>query len=143
MISLLLSGAVAAGPPFCGIEVKNDNPVERGFVTTYLSGEITRLFLETGWVYDCERGKPIEVVVNSVDYRGSAITENRFGGYTFSLDFEIRLPERTLRYHLSKFVALPDPSRGTLAFRSALVDLFETYSLRIKTDLLDYARSQN
>ncbi len=144
MIISLLSAAISAKEfAYCGVEVQNDHPIERGFISSQLSGEINRIFLETGWKYDCERGKPVKVLVKEVSYEGSSISGNRFSGYTFRISFDLILPERRLSYNLSKYVALPDPSLGTLPVRSAFMDLISSYSLRIKTDLLDYMRKDN
>jgi hypothetical protein len=81
------------------------------------------------------------VKVKDVSFEGSSISGNRFSGYTFRISFDLVLPKKTYSYSLSRYVALPDPSLGTLKIRSALVDIFDTYQLKIKKDLLYYKRN--
>ena len=128
------------GLEFCRIDVENQSTLQKGFVDSYLSQKLFETFIETGWVQNCDRGKPIKVVVNDISFEGRTISNNRFSGYTFRISFTIMLPERELHYSLSRYVALPDPSMGTLPIRSALVDLLESYQIRIKKDLLNYER---
>ena len=128
------------GLEFCRVEVENNFPLQKGFINAYLSQKVFETLIETGWVQDCKSGKPIRVVVNNVSFEGSTISNNRFSGYTFRISFTIKLPKGELHYNLSRYVALPDPSRGTLPIRSALVDLLDSYQIRIKKDLLNYKR---
>jgi len=125
---------------FCRVEVQNPYSLERGFITDYLTRKVFDTLIETGWVRNCTSGKTVKVVVKEVSYRGSTISENRFSGYTFSIAFSIIVPGRTFDYRLSRYVALPDPSRGTLPIRGVLVDLLDSYQLRIKRDLLLYLK---
>jgi len=125
---------------FCRVEVENENPTERGFIDYYLAQKVEEILLETGWVKDCKTGKTIEVIVKRVDYRGSSISGNRFSGYTFYIEFDLKLPQKTYTYSFSKYVSLPDPSLGTLPVRYALEDVMELYQLRIKRDLLQYKK---
>ncbi|RTZ58521.1 MAG: hypothetical protein DSZ31_05705 [Gammaproteobacteria bacterium] len=131
-------GFTAFSQPFCGVEVENPFPLQRGFISSYLNQKVFETLIETGFVQDCKKGKPVLVRVKRVDFKGSSISGNRFSGYTFYLSFDIVLPKETLSYSLSKYVSLPDPSLGTLPIRSAMVDLLETYQMRIKKDLLEY-----
>jgi hypothetical protein len=133
-----LWGFTAFAQTFCGVEVKNPFPLQRGFISSYLNQKVYETLLETGFVQDCQRGKPVVVRVKRVDFKGSSISGNRFSGYTLYISFDVVLPKETLSYSLSKYVSLPDPSLGTYRVRDALVDLLETYQLRIKKDLLDY-----
>ena len=96
--------------------------------------------VESGWVQNCSDYLPVEVIVNDVSFKGSTISNNRFSGYTFTIRFTVKLPGREFHYTLSRYVALPDPSRGTLAIRSALVDMLDTYQIWIKRDILNYGK---
>ncbi len=123
---------------FCTIKVKNPFPTERGFINSYLSSAIDSILLETGWVYNCKKGKPVEVKVVNLSFKGSAISGNRFSGYTFSITINLKVGGFNKSYTFTRFVALPNPSLGTLKIRSAFVDIFETGSLQIKKDLLKF-----
>ena len=125
---------------FCRVEVENPFSLERGFINSYLTRKVFDTLIETGFVQNCTTGKTVEVVVKEVSYRGSTISQNRFSGYTFYIDFSIILPGRTFNYHLSRYVALPDPSKGTLPIRGVLIDLLDSYQLAIKRDLLNYLK---
>ena len=125
---------------FCRVEVENENPIERSFIDWYLTQKVEEILLETGWVRDCKTGKTVKVIVKNVEYRGSSISGNRFSGYTFSIDFDIKLPKKVYSYSLSKYVSLPDPSLGTIPIRYALKDVMELYQIRIKRDLLEYRK---
>ncbi len=125
---------------YCSVEVENRSPLQKGFVTYYLARTIDDLLAESGWVKDCSKGKTVEVVVKELDYEGSSISENRFGGYTFSITFEVKLPHKTYTYSFSKYVSLDEPYLGTYPIREALADLLDTYGLEIKRDLLEYER---
>ncbi len=128
------------GLSFCRVEVYDDSNIQKGFIDSYLSQKVFEILIETGWVNDCKSGKTIRVVVNRVDYWGSSISNNRFSGYTFRIEFTIELPKKKLHYTLSRYVALPNPSEGTLPIRGALIDLMESYQLNIKRDLLQYEK---
>jgi len=139
MITFAVFIAFSEGSKFyyCAVEVKNNYPLEEGFITFYLTRKISEILTEVGWRKDCSRGKDVIVSVNSVDYEGASIGDNRFSGYTFRIDFSIKLPNgKELDYSFSKFVSLSNPSLGTLKIRSALVDLLDTYQIKIKRDLL-------
>jgi hypothetical protein len=123
---------------YCGVQIKNDFPIENGFVSSYLLQKMSDILTETGWKYDCTKGKPIKVVVKNLSLQGSSISANYFSGYTLSISFDIDLPKKTLSYSFSRYFSLPDPYLGTLKVRNALVDLLDTYSLKIKRDLLSY-----
>ena len=84
----------------------------------------------------------MRVKVENLSFKGSSISGNRFSGYTLKMDINLKVEDFDKSYHFSKFVALPDPSLGTLRVRSALVDVFETSSLRIKFDLLNYMKEK-
>jgi len=127
---------------FCSIKVDNPFPLERGFITSYLTSAVERIFLETGWVQNCKNGTTVRVKVENLSFKGSSISGNRFSGYTLEMDINLKVEDFDKSYHFSKFVALPDPSLGTLRVRSALVDVFETSSLRIKFDLLNYMKEK-
>lgn len=141
MIFLLLPLLVGA-IPLCRVEVKNNFPLQRGFIDAYLSQKVFEILTETGWVPNCKNGTTVEVVVNSVSYRGATISQNRFGGYTFTIEFTVKLPDREYRYTLTRYVDLPNPSEGTLPIRSALIDLLDSYQIMIKKDLLNYLRER-
>ena len=125
---------------FCRVEVENPFPLERGFINSYLTQRVFDTLIETGFVQNCTTGKTVRVVVKNLSYTGATISQNRFSGYTFSIDFSILLPGRSLNYHLSRYVALPDPSRGTLPIRGVFIDLLDSYQLAIKRDLLNYIK---
>jgi len=125
---------------FCRVEVKNEFPIERGFITEYLHRKVFDTLIETGWKKDCSKPITVVVKVKDVSFEGSSISGNRFSGYTLRISFDVELPKKTYSYSLSRYVALPDPSLGTLKIRSALVDLLDTYQIKIKRDLLYYQR---
>jgi hypothetical protein len=141
-ILLIITFAVFTSFPqehyYCSVEIKNKFPLEEGFITFYLGRKISEILTEVGWRKNCQKGKNVEVVVNEVDYEGTSIGNNRFSGYTFRIAFSLKLPDgRKFNYNFSKFVSLPNPSLGTLKIRSALIDLLDTYQLRIKKDLIN------
>lgn len=139
MIFALLGG-IGFSQTFCGVQVENEQPIERGFISSYLAQKVQELLLETGWVRDCKKGKPVKVIVKSAQYKGASISGNRFSGYTFKLSFEVLLPKRSYSYSVSKYISLPDPSLGTLKVRYALEDIMDLYELKIKRDLLQYTK---
>jgi len=137
---LLPALAVAKDLYFCSVEVENPFPVQHGFVSYYLAQKVEESLLQTGWVQDCKKGKVVKVRVKNLSYEGASVSGNRFSGYKFSVSFEVKLPEKTLSYSVSRFVSLPDPSLGDYAARRAFADLMDSYQIRIKKDLLRYAR---
>ena len=141
MISLLISIPLSAkNLYFCTVNVENPFPTERGFVTSYLSSAVESILLETGWIQDCKKGKTAKVKVVNLSFEGSAISGNRFSGYNFSITINLNVDKFNKSYTFSRFVALPDPSLGTLKIRSVFADIFETSSLRIKKDLLEFKK---
>lgn len=143
MISLLISPLLQAKDfYFCNVQIENNFPLERGFINAYLTSAMERILLETGWVKNCKKGKPVKVKVTNLTFRGSSISGNRFSGYQLNLSFNLQVEGFNKSYTYSRFVALPDPSLGTLVIRKALPDLFETYSLKLKADLLNYMKRQ-
>ncbi len=140
----LLLGSVlftnSFGLDFCSVEVKNDFPIQQGFIDYYLTQRVSQFLEETGWRLNCPNGTTVRVEVQKLSFKGSAIGANRFSGYTFRISFKVVLPKKSYSYSFSKFVPLPDPSLGTYGVREALVDIFDTYSLKIKKDLLDYRK---
>jgi len=128
---------------FCSIKVDNPFPLERGFITSYLTSAVERILLETGWVQNCKKGPTVRIKVENLSFKGSSISGNRFSGYTLKMDINIKIGEFNKNYHFSKYIALPDPSLGTLRVRSTLADIFETSSIRIKFDLLNFLRKKN
>jgi hypothetical protein len=139
---LLPTVAVAKTFYFCTVEVDNPFPIQHGFINYYLTQKVEETLLETGWVQDCSKGKTIRVKVKNLNYRGSSISGNRYGGYTFSIRFSISLPDKTFNYSMSRYVPLPDPSLGTYPIREAFADLMDSYQIRIKRDLLYYMKSE-
>ncbi len=123
---------------YCGVKIENNFPIENGFVSSYLLQKISDILTETGWKYDCTKGKPVWVVVKKLSIKGSSISANYFSGYTLSISFDIELGNKSLSYSFSRYFSLPDPYLGTLKVRNALVDLLDSYSLKIKRDLLSY-----
>jgi len=123
---------------YCSVEVENPFPLQHGFITYFLTRKVSDILLQTGWVQNCEKGQTVRVVVKSVSYEGASISGNRFGGYRFKIAFSVILPHRTLNYSFSRYVSLSDPSLGTYPIRSALADIFDTYQLKIKRDLIFY-----
>jgi len=137
IITFLVSALFSEEKYYCNVEVKNNSSLEEGFITYYLARKISEILTEVGWRKDCNKGGNVKVIVNKVVYEGSSIGANRFGGYNFEIDFSLELPNgKNFDYNLSKFVSLPNPSLGTLKIRSALMDLLDTYQIRIKRDLI-------
>jgi len=143
MISLLIPPLLRAKDfYFCNIQVENPFPLERGFINFYLTSVVEQILLETGWIQNCKKGKPVKVTVTNLTFQGSSISGNRFSGYQLNISLNLQVEDFNKSYTYSKFVALPDPSLGTLTIRRALPDLFETYSLKIKVDLLNYMKQK-
>ncbi|HIC08549.1 MAG TPA: hypothetical protein EYO62_00630 [Aquificales bacterium] len=128
------------GLSFCRVEVYNNSDIQKGFIDSYLSQKVFEILTETGWVNDCKTGKTIRVIVEKVTFKGSSISNNRFSGYTFRIEFTIELPKKKFHYTLSRYVALPNPSEGTLPIRGAFIDVLESYQINIKRDLLQYEK---
>lgn len=141
MIFLLLP-LLGVSLEICRVEVKNNFSIQRGFIDAYLSQKVFEILTETGWVPNCKNGTTVEVIVNSVSYKGTTISQNRYGGYTFTISFTIKLPDRNFNYTLSRYISLSNPSEGTLPIRSALTDLLESYQITIKKDLLNYLKEK-
>lgn len=129
------------GLSFCRVEVYNNSEIQKGFINSYISQKVFEILTETGWVVNCKKGKSIKVIINKVTYEGSSISNNRFNGYIFSIEFTIKLPGREFHYDLSRYVSLSNPAEGTLPIRGALIDLMDSYQLIIEKDLLIYEKS--